>query len=818
MAQRTTFLHDGWTLTATAPGDGSDARVLDALPVPATVPGAAHTDLLAAGLIPDPYLDSNEAELEWIGHTGWCYTTRFEVSGPIDERVDLVFDGLDTLSSITLNGRQIAQTRNMHRRYRFPVAGHLRVGTNVLSVEFASPWGPSEQAAADGLPDVYSPFTHLRKMACNFGWDWGPALVTSGIWRPVRLERWSTARLAAVRPTVSVSDGRGSVIVEVDIERTSDAAALRVEATVAGITAAATVRGGETSALIEVQVDDPQLWWPAELGPQPLYDLAVGLSDEHEPLDSWKRRIGFRTLTVDTTPDDAGIPFVFRVNGVDVPIRGANWIPDDCFPSRVDRARIDRRLAQARGANINLLRVWGGGIYESDDFYTACDELGILVWQDFLFACAPYREDEPLLSEVELEARDNVERLMSHASLALWNGNNETFLGWTDWDWKERLDGRPWGDTYYLSVLPKVVAQVDPTRSYWAGSPYSGSPEVYYNDPSRGLVHLWDAWNEKDYSVYRDYPARFVAEFGWQGPPAWSTLVGAVHDDPLRPDSPGVLHHQKAYDGNGKLSRGLAPHFVEPADMADWHFAMQINQARAITYAIEHFRSLRPLNMGTVVWQLNDCWPVTSWAVVDGEERLKPAWYALRDAYAPRLLTIQPRATGLELFAVDDSGLGWSESVAIRRMDVDGTILARQDARVATKGHDADALALSTDVCTPGAPRREFVVAESESGRRALWFFVEDKDFDYPRPNLVTAVEPAPGGARVRLKADVLVRDLSVLADQIAPQAQADTMLITLLPGDEREIIVRGVDAARLVPALRYPILRSANDLVLGTR
>jgi beta-mannosidase len=784
--------------------------------VPATVPGSVHTDLLAAGLIPDPYLDTNETALSWIGHTGWRYTTRFDLDGPIDERIDLAADGLDTLATITLNGERIGETRNMHRRYRFPVADRLRPGSNELSVEFASPWGPAEQAEAEGLPDVYSPFTHLRKMACNFGWDWGPALVTSGIWRPIRLERWSLARLASVRPTVSVAHGRGIVRVAVDVERAGDGV-LRVAASVAGATATATLSAADSSAVLEFEVDDPQLWWPAELGPQSLYELTVTLSAD-EPLDSWTRRIGFRSLVLSTTPDDAGIPFVFRVNGVDVPVRGANWIPDDCFPHRVDRERLDRRVAQARGANVNLLRVWGGGVYESDDFYAACDEAGVLVWQDFPFACAPYREDEPLFTEVEREARDNVERLMSHPSLVLWNGNNENWLGHTDWDWDERLDGRPWGDTYYLSVLPRVVADVDPARPYWAGSPYSGSPEVYYNDPARGLVHLWDAWNEKDYAVYREYPARFVAEFGWQGPPAWATLTAAVHDEPLRPDSPGMLHHQKAYDGNGKLSRGLAPHFVEPTDMADWHFAMQLNQARAVTYAIEHFRSLRPLNMGTIVWQLNDCWPVTSWAMVDGDERLKPAWYALREAYAPRLLTIQPRPAGLHLFAVDDSAQGWSEPVTVRRMDVDGKVLAQQDATIDTTGHRAAEVALAEDVRGPGDASREFLVAQSGSGRRAFWFFAEDRDIDYPVPRLATSVEPAPGGALLRVRAKVLVRDLSILADRIAPGAQADTMLVTLLPGEERQIVIRGADAGRVARSLRYPVLRSANDLVLGTR
>ncbi|HZX02867.1 glycoside hydrolase family 2 protein [Kribbella sp.] len=806
MTTYTTALHDGWTLDVAEAAEPADPKVIGALPVPATVPGTVHTDLLAAGLIPDPYLDRNEIGLEWIGHTAWRYSTTFEVDSLPADRLDLVFDGLDTLATINLNGYEVSRTRNMHRRYRLPIADLVVAGPNTLTIEFESPWNPSERSAAAGVPEVFSSFTHLRKMACNFGWDWGPSLVTSGIWRDVRLESWSVARIASARPTITLAEGGASVRVDVDIER-SAGEPLQVSAELAGARAAATVPAGETAAVLTLWVENPELWWPAQLGDQPLYELKVALGTD-QPIDEQTQRVGFRSIVVDTDPDRDGIPFSFRVNGQDVPIRGVNWIPDDCFPHRVDRARIDRRLRQALGAHVNLVRVWGGGVYESDDFYAACDELGLLVWQDFLFACAPYPEDEPIFTEVEAEARDNVERLMGHPSLALWNGNNENWMGWTDWNWKERVQGRPWGGTYYLSVLPRIVSDVDPGTRYWAGSPYSGDPETYYNDPARGLMHVWDAWNERDYSAYRDYPARFVSEFGWQGPPAWRTLTDSVHDAPLLPDSPGTLHHQKASDGNGKLARGLAPHFPEPSGMDDWHFAMQLNQARAIRYGVEHFRSLQPLNRGTILWQLNDCWPVTSWAVVDGAERLKPAWYALRAAYEPRLLTIQPRADEVLLFAIDDRASGWAPYTTIRRLDVDGTVLATQTVTLPTDGLAAATAVLDPAIAKPADARREFVVAEADDGTRALWFFVEDKDFDYPAPNLVFA----PTADGVRVTTDAFVRDLCILPDRLDADAEAQDMLITLLPGESAEI--RGVRAEQL----EYPVVRHANELARRSR
>jgi beta-mannosidase len=808
-------LSDAWQLEAVDRAGLPDSAVRDALPVPATVPGTVITDLLDAGLVPDPYLDENEQRLDWIGRQAWRYRCRFEASAAPGTVSELAFDGLDTLARIVLNGQEVARTANMHRRYRYDVTGVLREGENELVVEFDSPWGPSEQAAADGLPEVYSPYTHLRKMACNFGWDWGPVLVTSGIWRAVRLEQWSVARLGAVRSQITVAGGNGVVRLDADVEMASSAD-LDVLVTVAGVEARAPVENGR--AQVEVHVPSPELWWPVGHGDQPLYGLQVELRHGGRVLDSWRKRIGFRSLVIDTTPDADGIPFIFLVNGRQIPVRGANWIPDDCFPSRVGRARIERRLDQAVRANINLIRVWGGGVFESDDFYAACDEAGLLVWQDFLFSVAPYPEIPALMAEVDLEARDNIERLMSHPSLALWNGNNENWLGWgmAEWRWKERLAGHPWGMTYYLEILPKAVAEVDPSRFYWPGSPYSGSPEAYFNDPAKGLVHLWDAWNEKDYTAYREHSARFVSEFGWQGPATMSTLTRAVHDEVLAPDSPGMVNHQKASDGNGKLVRGLIPHFELPKSFADWHFAMQLNQARALQVGIEHFRSLQPLNTGTIIWQLNDCWPVVSWAVIDGDERLKPAWYALRRSYRPKLLTFQPRPSGLALVAVDDSGADWQAELQVRRYDCDGKVLAEQLFKLSTCGLAAAEAIVDASVAQPGDPTRELLVAETTDGDRAYWYFVEDKDFAYQPADVDVEVADTADHVELTLTARVFIRDLAVLPDRVNAGAEADDMLLTLLPGESAVIRVRGISRAELEPALSFPVIRSANDLVKG--
>ncbi len=504
-------LHEGWTLTAVSPGE--DCPEAAGLPsaVPATVPGCVHTDLLAAELIEDPYLDDNENRLSWIGRTVWEYRTSFDWTADGHQRTDLVCEGLDTVATVTLNGVPVGRTANQHRSYRFPVRHLLREGENTLLVRFDSAYAYAEaqRATLGERPGAYhEPYQYLRKMACNFGWDWGPTLVTAGIWRPIGLESWSGARLAEVRPLVTVDErGDGQVRVELRIERT-DEQPRTVTAEIAGVRASAVLAPGERTARLDLRVPAPDRWWPRGLGGQPRHELAVALDGER----AWAAKVGFRSVDLD--PDT----FTLRVNGTPMQVRGANWIPDDCFPTRVTRARLAQRFEQATGANINLLRVWGGGLYESEDFYELADEQGLLIWQDFPFACAAYPEEEPLRSEVEAEARENITRLAGHPALVLWCGNNENIEAHADWGWQQELDSRSWGAGYYYDLLPRLLAELDPTRPYWPGSPYSGSPALAPNDPAHGTIHIWDVWNREDFTRYASYTPRFVAEFGFQGP------------------------------------------------------------------------------------------------------------------------------------------------------------------------------------------------------------------------------------------------------------------------------------------------------------
>ncbi|TFD50237.1 glycoside hydrolase family 2 protein [Cryobacterium frigoriphilum] len=811
-------LDAGWTVAAVE-GSGVPAEVRGSI-VPATVPGAVHTDLLAAGLIPDPYLDSNERLLAWIGLADWRYTTTF-VWQPADAtNTELNFAGLDTVADIELNGRPVGHTRNMHRSYRFDVRALLHPGLNELSVTFRSPIRQADAASLElgYRPHVnHHPYNAIRKMACGFGWDWGIDTSSSGIWRPVTLESWSTARLSTVRPIATVDGTDGVITVHVDVARASDAP-VTVAASVAGINTEIDLAAGESHAELSLRIADIELWWPRGYGEQPLYDLEVTLVSGHATIDTASRRIGFRTVEFDTTPDAAGTPFTIVINGQPVFVRGANWIPDDAFPHRVDRARYLDRLQQAEFANINLLRIWGGGIFESDDFYELCDERGMLTWQDFLLACAAYSEEQPMWTEMEAEAREAVTRLASHPSLVVLNGNNENIWGYEDWNWKLRLDGKTWGAGYYYELFPAIVAELAPHIGYTPGSPFSpavdGDVDAHVpNDQAHGTMHIWDIWNQRDYTNYLEYTPRFVAEFGWQGPPTWSTMTESISDAPLTPESPGMVVHQKAALGNAKLTDGLLAHFALPNTIEDWHWAMSLNQANAISTAIDHLRSLQPHCMGSIVWQLNDCWPVTSWAAVDGYGRPKPLLYALRHAYADRLLTLQQRDGAFAAVAVNDSAETWTGTLTVHRLSFAGEVLAEHTQHVTLAPRSTATVPLPASVASATDAAVELLQAEL-SGVRGHRFFAEPRDTGLAAPELETSLQRVPGGYRLTVTAHGLVRDLALLIDQVDPAGRVSDMLVTLLPGEHVDFDITSESDLTVTDLANPLVLRSANQLV----
>ena len=820
-------LSTGWTIACLTPSPS----LLTNEPLPATVPGTVHVDLLAAGLIEDPYRDAVEADQAWMFDLDWRYATTLD-PGVLDlspvvpgERVELLFEGLDTVATVRLGGTELGRSFNMHRSYRYDVGELLDGKAKPLEVDLTSAtrYASAERERLGDRPTAYStPYNFIRKMAASFGWDWGPDLRTAGVWKPVRLQRWHTARFDRVRPLVTVADGVGRVEVRVDLTRVVDGP-LELTASVLGHESRIVVPADMAEATVIVDVPDAPLWWPSGHGEQPLADLDVTLSRAGTELDHWSRRIGFRTVRLDTGTDEFGTRFTLEVNGRPMFAKGANWIPDDHFLTRITPERVRRRLDQALGANVNLIRVWGGGIYESEDFYDACDERGILVWQDFLLACATYPEEAPLWDEIEAEARENVVRLMSHPSLALYNGGNENLWGHEDWGWQERLGGLTWGDRYALELFPTIVNELDPTRPYCANSPVSPGTrpdQVHPNDPDHGTHHEWEVWNRVDYTHYRDAIPRFCSEFGFQAPPTWRTLTdwvaaddgGALTDAEDPKTQATFLVHQKAEDGNAKLDRGMSPHLGVPIDFETWHWAAQLNQAHAITHAIDHYRSWWPRTAGAIVWQLNDCWPVTSWAAIDYEERPKSLWYALRHANAPRRLVFGTRDEALTVTVINDTDEHWRGTLALRREELDGTLLAKREHPVDVQARAVVTLGIEPALAAPSDPHSEILIADLDEVT-GLHTYVPDVELALDPDPVDVTVEESADGYLVVIHARTLAKDVTLCVDRIAPDARVDESMITVPAGRTAGFVVSTAASGMADQLRRAPVLRMSNDL-----
>jgi beta-mannosidase len=780
----------------------------------ASVPGSIHTDLMDAGLIPDPFLDDNERLLAWIGYCDWRYSLDFDWQGSDKANTDLVFEGIDTVASIYLNGKLVGEVANQHRSYRYDAKPHLIEGKNKLEVVFKSPIRYADRMSLElgYRPHVnHHPYNAVRKMAANFGWDWGIDTSTVGLFKPVYLESYDV-RIQEIRPILSFDDNLGFATIEVALEGTSNLP-LHVKLGSDLISVTEPVQGINK---IEFTVKNPKLWYPIGEGDQNRYELEVWLGEQDYPLAHRIMQVGFRRVQVEFPKSEDGIGFEFVVNNRPTFIRGVNWIPDDAFIHRITRQSLRKRLEQAKAANINLIRVWGGGLYESEDFYELCDELGLMVWQDFLFACASYSE-EGLGEEVEAEARENIARIMKHPSLALWNGNNENLWGHQEWNWKQRLEGKSWGAGFYFELLPSLVAELDPGRAYTPGSPYSPDPEHLHNDPNYGSVHIWDLWNQKDYPHFLDYSPRFVAEFGWQGPANWATIQESISDNPLTPESPGMLIHQKAMSGNDKLTDGLVNHFSLPNNMEDWHFAMQLNQANAIRFGLLHMRSQYPRCMGAVVWQLNDCWPVTSWAAIDGRGREKPLYFSIAQSYEPLLVTISGETPDLSVNIINNTLDNQSGQLSISLLDFSGRQLAEHMQQLEVGPSGKHVFQIPKDLVPEGSESSTVLVA-SFNKQRATHFFADYKHSALENPEFKAETQKTETGLSLKVTAQNTIRDFVLMIDKLDPHASVDTGLITLLPGESHVFIVTTNETLSVEQLVEGHVLRSANQLVTAEK
>ncbi len=608
---------------------------------PALVPGCVHRDLRAAGLIPDPFYRTNELELQWIEHTDWEYRTEFDVSDRLlaEETIELVAEGLDTVATVILNDRIIARTENMFTAHRWPVGRFLRTGRNDLRILFRSAldyiaWRRPRYTPPHEFNDPVGNSVRIRKQACQFGWDWGPRLVTAGIWRDIRLEAWTANRLDHVR-IAQIHRADGGVILEFTPELARPDAQVSLTGTVS-------LHGRPVAAIDagRARIAKPQLWWPAGQGAQPLYEIALTARDAAgRTLGTLDQRIGLRTIALDRSCDRWGEAFRFLVNGRPVFLKGANWIPAHSFVAGLRRADYARDLRAAAAANMNAIRVWGGGIYESEDFYDLCDELGLLVWQDFMFACTLYPGDRAFLASVRREAEHQVRRLRHRACLALWCGNNELAM------LNPRLSESGFRRDYeklFHRTLPAVLAAHDPATPYWPSSPWRGTiaRRAHADGEKSGDTHFWDVWHARHpVKDYERWAFRFVSEFGMQSYSSPATNARFAPAGETNIFGPTMENHQKNRAGNQIILDYVSRRYRLPSSQAGLIYLSQLNQAYCMQVGVEHYRRLMPRCMGALYWQLNDCWPVASWSSIEFTGRWKALHHAARRFFAPALVT-----------------------------------------------------------------------------------------------------------------------------------------------------------------------------------
>ena len=622
----------------------------------AQVPGCVHTDLLRAKAIPDPFWGTNELGLQWIEERDWEYRAEFSVASLMLEEdvVDLVADGLDTIATVRLNGSLVARTENMFIGFRWNVKPLLRKGRNILSIRFDSAMRyVRTHRTAHNPREINDPVggcTRIRKEQCQFGWDWGPRFVTAGIWRDIRLEGWSGNRLESVEVTqIHSKDGSVTLNLGQELARADrrSTCGWRITDTSGAVTS------GKGS---RIRIREPRLWWPSGQGEQPLYQLEVEvIGGKGTVIGHWARKIGLRTIALDRHKDPWGESFQFVVNGRPVFAKGANWIPAHCFVTTLDREKYARDLKAAAAANMNMLRVWGGGIYESEEFYDLCDELGLLVWQDFMFACTMYPGDSAFIRSSAAEATYQVKRIRHRASLALWCGNNEIW----GINAHELIDPKKRSlkadyDRLFHRALPDVVAKHDRSTPYWPSSPWRAGPDTSHaGGAARGDSHYWDVWHGRNpVKDYEKWDFRFASEFGMQSfsspatqstfcPPGDANVFGA-----------SMENHQKNKGGNQVVLDYISRRYRFPADQGSLIYLSQLNQVDCVQTGVAHYRRLMPRCMGSLYWQLNDCWPVASWSSIEFTGRWKALHHVARRLYSPAF--VSAHVPGDEVFGISN--------------------------------------------------------------------------------------------------------------------------------------------------------------------
>jgi beta-mannosidase len=839
-------LDSGWKFRAVRNTDNSDVKQWHQ----AQVPGVVHTDLLQNHLIPDPFDRDNEFRLQWIGLTDWEYQTTFQIDSATlgRDHVDLVFDGLDTFADVYLNDQAILHADNMFRSWRIPAKTLLKSGQNTLRIVFHSAITkmiPYVKSLPFILPAISTNISnneenvatapYTRKAPYQYGWDWGPRFVTEGIWQPVHLDTWDALRIDNFHiHQEKITSDMASVIAEFDIEVSKPTTAT-LAVTHDELSGAQTNDGTQTLQLdagmnhvsFPIRIAKPKLWYPVGYGAQSRYRFSAAIRTGREVAARAELKTGLRSLELRRVPDQWGKSFEFVVNGIEVFSKGADVIPFDSFPNRVTPEIHRKILVAARDAHMNMLREWGGGYYESDDFYDICDELGLMVWQEFAYGGDMIPGDVAFQENVRHEAVDQIKRLRDHPSIVVWCGNNEVETGWYHWgdrqQFKESISAevrdRVWQDyvIMFADILKSTVNQFTDPTPYWPSSPSADFEEVPDNQHN-GDMHYWAVWHQQapaeDYT--KQFP-RFMTEYGFQSFPEMRTIRTFAN----KPEDFGIRStvmqaHQKNKGGNERILTYMLREYRQPKDFASFVYLSQVQQAEIIKIGAEHLRRQRPRTMGSLYWQLNDCWPVASWASIDYYGRWKALHYYARRFYDDVLISPFLHDDKVDVYVVSDKLQPLSGTIHTRLLDFSGKILLDQTKDIqAPAQSNAIYLAFDkADLAAKGDPHRSFLVFDLEvAGKkvsRNLIFFDAMHSLDLPvMPKIDTTITKSGADYTITLQSSKLARGVYISFGDV--DVETSDNYFDLLPGEPASITVKSAAAIdQLKSALKVMSLTEA--------
>ena len=819
-------LDAGWRVRIAPSEAAAHPQVSDWMP--AAVPGAVQTDLMALNKLPDPYIGDNEAKVQWVGLSDWQYQTEIDVSPETLRRdhLDLVFEGLDTFAEVKVNGTSVLKADNMFRTWRVPVKGVIHAGKNTIEVDLASPLKtmmPKVAAMPYVMPGAYdSAFgdeplgrnssTYVRKAGYQYGWDWGPRVVALGIWKPVELEAYDRARLDDFHVTqVHLDDQVAALDASFDIasDRVQPAS---VTVDITGpdgshqtVTQDASLFAGTTPVTVPLTIANPKRWWPVGYGRPDLYTVTATVRQGGEVIGTMTRRIGLRTAEIRRDPDQWGRSFELVINGVPVFAKGANMIPFDVFPARVTAAQQDQILQSAVDANMNILRIWGGGTYQDDHVYDKADELGLMVWQDFMFGGAIIPYDRDFRENTRIEAVEQVKRLRNHPSIILWAGNNEVQTDWENWGAGTEAVKATLSPQERDKVVTGMVRMFDqvlrgavdlnaPGTPYWASTPstdYDGPAD----QDTDGDRHYWSVWGGKPVEEYLNVTPRFMSEYGLQSFPVMQTIKAfagqaSTYLADLQPDSRVMRAHQKYDKGNGnkRLLLYINNNYGQPKDFGSFVYLSQIMQAEGIELAATHLRAAMPRSMGSMYWQINDVWPGASWASIDYFGRWKALQYHAKRFYAPVIVTALRKDKVTAFNLVSDEGAPRIFDYRLRVMDIDGKVLSQTTRSVTVAARTSLKLDATddADLLKGAAPERTYAVADlldhGTRVSRAISYFVSSKGLALRDPKIRTDVKAVPGGYALTLSSQTLARQVWI--DFGAIDARLSDNAFDLLPDE----------------------------------